>query len=189
MALSQILNHAAQAVVRLAAQFVEAPLIKGMVTAIGNEVQAIEDGVYLLLKTRDIANATGDALDQIGKLVNAPLRGSKTVARYRDRIRAQILANRSYGNSSAIYSIAPLIIPEWGNDAVISEDIACYIIGAAGVVNATEDAKDLARVLKTASSAGVRPIVLSQSVADVDAFCFENGSGQGFGDGSLVGAY
>jgi hypothetical protein len=193
MALAQILNHAALAVSRLAAQFVEAPLMKGLVTAIANEVQTVEDGLYAILLTRDVENATDATLDGIGALVGAPLRGAKTLDQYRNRIKAQILANRSYGNATVIYQIAPRIILEWAdpNVARIREDrLAGYTVEPNEErVNSAADAKDLGYLLDEVSPAGVRGIVLSQSSPDAETFCFENGPGLGFGDGNFAAAY
>lgn len=193
MALAQILNHAALAVARLAAQFAEAPLLKGLVTAISNEIQAVEDGLYAILLTRDIDNATDVTLANIGALVGAPARGSKTVAQYRNRIKAQVIANRSYGNAATVYQLAPRIISSWAGIARIREDSAGtpgYVIGPnVDAVNSTSDARDLGRLLDEVNPAGVRGIVLSQSIVDANAFCFANGPGQGFGDGAFVGAY
>lgn len=195
--LAQILNHAQLAVARLAAQFVEAPLLKGVINAIAAEVQAVENGLYGLLVTRDIDNATDQVLDDIGRLVGAPPRGAKTVPQYRNRIRAQILANRSYGNVAIIYQLSKLIISSWDvpdQPRILDNpnNRPGYTIGAeppGSVVNTIPDAKDLARILEDVNPAGVRGIVLSQSTAAAVAFSFDNGPGLGFGDGALVGAY
>jgi hypothetical protein len=198
MALEQITDHAARAVARLVGQFKESPLLKGLVTAFGNEVQNAEDGVWALLAAfRDIDVAESAVLDSIAALVGAPVRGARTDTEYRARVRVQILANKSSGAASTIYAIAKALIPEWNVDdqPQIIEDSAGlpgYTIGydpPFGVVNDTDLAIELGRVLEEANPAGVRGIVLSASIEPADQFTFDNGPGQGFGDGAFVGAY
>lgn len=195
MALAQIINHAARAVARLASQFAESPLMKGLVTAIANEVQLAEDAIFPVLAVRDIDAATSKTLDNIGLLTGTPARGSKTDTVYRRRIRAQILGNKSSGSMPTVYEIAKLVMADWWNPAAIKieEDPS----GAPGYlvlenlfdVNDTADAKDLGRILDDVSPAGVHAIVLSQTQSPATSFSFENGPGLGFGDGKFVGAY
>lgn len=193
--LAQILNHAAKAVDRLAAQFTESPLFKGMITAIGNEVQTLEDGLWGLLVTRDIDNATGQTLANIARLVGAPPQGAKTTTEFRNRIKAQVIANRSDGAPGVVYQVSKRIIPAWdvnGQPKVTEQTHATYEIHAnpkGALVNTIEQGKELARLLDDVNPAGVRGIVISQSIAASAAFSFANGPGQGFGDGAFVGAY
>jgi hypothetical protein len=194
--LQHILNHAALAVARLAAQFSDASLFKGMITALVNEVQAAEDGLYQLLLTRDIENATDAALDSIGLLLGAPVRGAQTEDQYRDRVKAQVLINKSYGTFSDVYAVGPRIVEVWataGQPKVIEDYASCaYTIGCTpvgSIVNATVDAQELAFILDDMNSAGVRGIVLSQTQSAATSFCFQHGPGLGFGAGHFVGAY
>lgn len=194
--LAQILNHAALAVSRLAAQFTEAPLLKGLITAIGNEIQNTEDGLFGILAVRDLENANDATLDHIGKLVDAPLRGAKTDAQYRARVKAQILVNKSPGNATAVYGIAPKVVLAWAvanNPKLIEDTASCgYTIGCNpenSIVNDRDQARDLGLILDDVNPAGVRGIVLSQSIAAGAAFCFANGPGLGFGAGAFVAAY
>jgi hypothetical protein len=191
----QILDHAVRAVARLAAQFSESTRLRGMIEALGDEIQTAEDGLYGVLLTRDLDNAADATLDLIGKLVGAPARGNKTDAEYRNRVKAQILANRSPGNADTAYRVSKLVMPEWdvsGQPQIIEDRIAGYTIGCTpvgSIVNDTENARDLGRILDDVNPAGVRGIVLSQTQNANLSFCFQHGPGLGFGHGAFVGAY
>lgn len=193
--LAQIFNHAAQAVSRLAAQFSESPLFKGMITAIGNEVQTVEDGLWGLLLTRDIENATDKTLDNIALLVGSPPKGARSTSQFRQRVKAQVIINRSDGAASSVYAIAKRIVASWnvtGQPKITDQPHATYEIHAQpknSIVNTTAEALELARILDDVNPAGVRGIVINQSIAASAAFSFANGPGQGFGDGAFVGAY
>lgn len=195
MSLSQIIDHAAQAVARLAAQFGESTYLRGLISAVGDEVQTLENALYELLVTRDVDTATDMTLANLGRLVGAPPQGPRSTAEFRARIKTQILANRSTGNPADIYAISKEVIADWdvaGQPKITEQTIATYEIGATPqgfVTNDTEAAKDLARILNDSSSAGVHSIVISQAQAPGFTFCFDGGVGLGFGDGGFIGAY
>lgn len=192
MALAQILDHAARAIARLAAQFAEAPLFKGLISAVAAEIQAVEDGLYGVLLTRDVESAEDATLDSIGVLVGAPARGGRNDTDYRNRIKTQILMNRSNGVGADVYAVSKRIIPQWdvsGHPRIHEDRVAGYTVGAPGIINDTDDARELGRILADMNPAGVRGVVLSQSISSTAAFCFEHGPGLGFGAGAFVGAY
>ena len=72
MALEQITDHAARAVSRLAEQFKESTLLKGLLSAVSIEIQELEDKIFELYKTRDIDGAADATLDNLGALLGAP---------------------------------------------------------------------------------------------------------------------
>ena len=196
MALTQILDHASRAVARLAFQFKESIKLQGLLVAVTAEIQAIENALYELLITRDIDAAADATLDFIGALVGAPRRGPKTDAQYRNRIRVQIKANKSNGQDSVIYAIAKLVVAAWNvaNQPRIYPDAhrGYYIKSddaVAGLVNSTAEAIELAHVLTDVNPAGLRGIVISQSITDANAFSFAGGPGLGFGAGAFTAAY
>ncbi len=204
--IDQILDHASRAVNRLAQQFKEATGLKGLLTSISSEVQAVEDALTILrLQIRDINTAEGDALDRIGNLVGAPIRGPRDDASYRARVKATIIVNKSRTVSADIYSIAKGIVDAWnvdGQPKIIEHPPACFEIGcypATELTNDDDQARELARVLNGsrtadgAKAAGVRAIVMSRpdTVATDNFFRFAGGSGPsaGFGVGKFKGAY
>lgn len=198
--ISKIVDFAAIAVGRLASEFKEAVKLQGMITALSNEAQAVENALWdLFLANRNPAVATGATLDNIGDLVGAPVRGPRDDASYRLRIAGQIAINRSSGESGSIYAIAKGLVAAWNvaNQPRIAETGAgCYTVRCdppTQLQNDTEEARELAHVLVDASSAGVRAIVFSRSdtVGGTGFFRFAGGAGpaRGFGVGALIGAY
>lgn len=201
-----IVDHAARAVARLVTQFKNATGLKGLLTSISGEVQALEDSLTMLrLQIRDIDAAESDALDKIGDLVGAPVRGPRDDASYRARIKATIIVNKSRTTAANIYTIAKGIVDAWnvdGQPIIIESQPACFTIecdGPTALTNDDEQARELARVLNGsrladgAIAAGVRAIVMSRpdTVATDDFFRFAGGSGPsaGFGVGKFRGAY
>lgn len=194
--LTLLTDYAARAVNRLAFQFKQSPLLKGMVTAIADEAQELENALYGLLVTRDVNNANDKALDNLGSLVGAPQRGAKNNTQYRNRVKVQVKANKSHGLDATIYEIAKLMVTAWnvaGQPRIYEDAHRGYYLRSdkdvAGVVSDLDEVLELARLLPEVNPAGVRAIVIHQSVEDADAFCFANGPGKGFGEGALNGAY
>jgi hypothetical protein len=202
MALGQILDHAARALARLPAQFRVAVRIRGLLTAISNEVQELENGLWGARAVRDIDLAETATLDNLGKLIDAPVRGLKTDTQYRGRIRAQILANKSNGQNEIIYGVAKQIVSTWnvtGQPQVLDDTysgaytVKGYIAPledpAETVLCSEAEARELALLLDDVSAAGVRGIVISQPQSAELSFCFAGGVGAGFETGEFVGAY
>lgn len=112
--ISKIIDHASLALGRLVSQFANSPKLTGMITAISNECQAIEDALWdVLTDFRDPTVATGTTLDNIGDLIGAPVRGPKNDTQYRNRIAGQVVINRSSGESGSIYGIAKGLVDAW----------------------------------------------------------------------------
>lgn len=86
---TQINDHAVRARARLTQQWKTSTNILALLDAISEQVQAAEDALYPLLLLTDIDTMTGDALEQIGELVNEPRNGA-TDADYRVAIRSKI---------------------------------------------------------------------------------------------------
>lgn len=135
--ISKIVDSAALAVSRLASEFKNALKLKGLITALANEAQAVEDAMWdLLLANRDPSVATGATLDNIGDLIGAPVRGLRTDVEYRLRIAAQILINKSNGQSGVIYAIAKKIVDDFdatGQPRIRETGPAQYTLGCDGV--------------------------------------------------------
>lgn len=202
MALAQIIDHAARALARLPAQLKTSVRLRGLITAVANEIQELEDALFGLLAVRDIDAAETTTLDNLGDLVDAPVRGLRSDAQYRRRIRAQILANKSDGENAVIYAVAKEIVDTWDIDdqPQIEDDShsGAYLVhgyiapgedAADTVLCTTAQARELGQLLDDMSSAGVRAIVYSQPQTAELSFCMGGGVGAGFGDGIFVGAY
>ncbi len=66
------LDHEAQAMSRLLAQFSEAPKLQGYIKALMSEANAIECAFIDVLAGRSLNTATGAQLDVIGEIVGQP---------------------------------------------------------------------------------------------------------------------
>lgn len=198
--ISKIVDSAALAVARLASQFKDSTNLNGLVSAVADECQTVEDALWeLLLANRDPGVATGVTLDKLGSLVGAPVRGPRSDEIYRNRILGQIIINRSSGESGSIYAIAKHLVTTWdasGQPRIAETGPGCYTVRCEPPTQLQNDitqARELAQVLVGASSAGVRSIVFSRSdtVGAPGFFRFAGGSGtpRGFGRGALIGAY
>lgn len=199
-----ITDHAVQAVSRLVTQFQDSPRLKGFITVLANEVQAAEDGLNAMrAQLRDYTVAADNALDNIGSLIGAPARGPRDNISYRLRIAAQILVNRSSGESASLYGIAKGIVTAWnvsGQPKIVDCVPGHATMKPVGAVrNSDAQARELAQVLNGsrenpgAAAAGVRIIVHSRpdTVAEGGFFRFAGGGGApaGFGVGNFTSAY
>lgn len=151
-----------------------------LLAAISAEVQEIEDMWLAILASNAIDVAGGDQLDQIGKLVDLP-RGGSTDADYRRRIRAKVAVNRSLGLVNDIIRIVRLVVNDAGVTVKIDQQgIAAYVAKLGALAVPTVTATDLASFLRKGTSAGVRSIVESSTVADSDAFILDGPAGLPF---------
>mgnify|MGYP006958838391 FL=1 len=178
MSLDRI-DHAASAMGRMPGYLRKQRWLE-LLAAISAEVQEIEDMWLAMLASNAIADATGDQLDQIGRLVTQP-RGGAVDADYRRRILAKVAANRSLGLVGDIIRIVRLVVDDAAVTVQVDQQgIAAYVakLGAAAVPSAT--ATDLAAFLRKGTSAGVRSIVESSTVADADAFALDGPGGLPF---------
>lgn len=196
MDITQITDHVNRALDRVVLQFKNSGLLKGLIGALSTEVQVLEDGLWGLLQAvRSVSTATGTTLEKIGALVGAPVRGTRSDAQLRNRINAQILANRGSGEAANIYAVSKLIVSAWNisGQPKITEyypgeyEIACTPRHT--IVNSDAEARELAAILADISAAGVHAIVISQQIAEASAFSFAGGTGLGFGAGDFTAAY
>lgn len=141
-----------------------------LITALANPAQALETAFQQLLTLRSLLVATGQQLDDIGKIVGL-FRNGLDDTTYRIYLLAQIATNRSHGKRSDLITIAKQILT--GTDAVVNVDSQ----GAAAVVvriltYATPPAIALVlfQFLSAAVAGGVRLILEYQT--DVDAKMF-----------------
>lgn len=151
-----------------------------LLAAVSAEVQEVEDMWLAMLASNAIDDATGDQLDQIGGLVDMPRGGSEDVD-YRRRIRAKVAVNRSLGLVNDIIRVVRLVVNDAGVAVEIDQQgIAAYVAKLGTLAVPTVTATDLASFLRKGTSAGVRSIVESSTVADTDAFILDGPAGLGF---------
>ena len=165
---------------RLPAQFQGKPRIEAILGAVLGEIQALEDAHWQLFVERRLDIATGEALDQIGRLVGEPRVGLPD-ADYRLRIRLRIHRNVSRGEPERLIRVVHELTQ---SSAVQLEE------PSPGVVRITFDGQaippELHGAMEDVAAVGVRLHLVN---APVGGFVFSKvsdpsapASGQGFSD-------
>lgn len=108
---TQITDYAAQFKADTLSQFWAAPKLQAVVGAFAAEVQRFEDFAYSVLTDRMLDAATGDVLDQIGKIPRVARLG-RTDTEYRRIIKVAIAARNSDGGAEEIIWIATQLFGE-----------------------------------------------------------------------------
>ncbi len=107
----KISNHIAKALARLAQQYKDKPRIAAVLGVFVYQVQQIEDAGYDVMIFRRLANAEGEQLDVIGRIVGQD-RESADDAEYRLRLAARIRANLSTGSAEDILTVFAILLPD-----------------------------------------------------------------------------
>lgn len=178
-------DHVTAALALLPQQFKGKAKLTGLLTALVQQTQYVEDAFYDLWLGRMVDTATGDALKRIGKIVGQVFAGEEEEL-YRRHVRARIAVNRSNGTIPDLIKVARLII---GDDATVEIRAKPYYPAAITIEIFDYPVDDdlaalLLSFLQDAASAGVRLIVESSGVAAAASFSFANGPGLGWGDGA-----
>ena len=106
-ALDPITDHEARALSRTRLQFRSSVEMLGIIAALAREVQAIEDALNGLASAirADPLTATGDALDRIGELLGAPIRGDRVDAWFKLFVETQRLTNVAFGDPDRLLTL------------------------------------------------------------------------------------
>jgi hypothetical protein len=97
-------NHVTEMLARVAQQYKSDEGFAAILTAVGTQVQEIEDAFYQVHIGYRLEDAEGDQLDVLGKIVNQPRDGA-TDEEYLPRIRARIKALLSSGSVDDLYAV------------------------------------------------------------------------------------
>lgn len=103
--MAKIDNHRDRALSLLASQFATAPRLQGVIGAIADQVQAIEDTLDDLILDRMVTQAVGAQLDRLGEIVVESRLGRADTA-YRAAIRFKIGLNASKGTPDEVMTYA-----------------------------------------------------------------------------------
>ncbi len=103
---TQITDHAERALETLLSQFSRSPHIRALTEIIGDEIQALEDWMYLQYAAMILDTAVGVQLDQLGAKVGSVTRLGRTDAEFRRIIEVVIAAKQSDGGADQIIDIA-----------------------------------------------------------------------------------
>jgi hypothetical protein len=105
VSLEHVTEHEAEALARLALQYVGKPRLEALLRSYVGQVQALEDALWQLATLRSVDTAEGWFLDALGAIVGAERHGLND-ADYRAIVRATIRANVSDGGVEDIYAVA-----------------------------------------------------------------------------------
>lgn len=139
-------------------QFQDSPRLKALLGIYLKQIQEIEDALWLELQQRDINQAAGIYLDQIGNLIGQPRSGLLDLA-YRDLLRARIAANRSKGTSADIIDVIQAL---FGNVGMLSEDYPAKVIYDTDALVSTYDLDTVFQVLRASVSSGIQFMLIYQ---------------------------
>jgi hypothetical protein len=116
VAIGSALEHSANIANRglgnLIEKFQGKPRIAWLLVTLLDQVQEWEDALWDIYVLRNLEDATGDLLDQLGGIVGESRRG-RTDDEYRRFIGVRILSNRSDGQIEDLYTILRAIWPDF----------------------------------------------------------------------------
>jgi len=172
-------DHVARAKVRLAYRF-QKPRILGFVEALVKPIQNFENVAWQVFAERNVDNAVGVQLDQIGEKVGQPRLGYLDDA-YRRLIRARISANKSNGTVNDLIRISNLVIDDPAASIVVTQFFPASVRVFVDGLALDEDTADiLIGFLRKAVAAGVRVTLEYLTAAPSASFGFAGLGGPGF---------
>ena len=156
--LELIPDHPDRGVARLPQQFRDpdgSRRLRALVCACLEGIQQMEETIFALLVDRTLDAARGAQLDQWGDLVGEQRGAVANDDRYRQLIRARILANTSRGTTDEIIRIVQLVTEdsEVEESAVYPATFIVYILRDAFVPDVV--GRRLQRLIEDAKGAGV----------------------------------
>lgn len=185
--ITQIDDHGARMVSRLAEQYKGKPLIEALLATIAPQVQQVEDMLFgVLLGYRLEASASGEQLDVLGRVVGQD-REAADDAEYRLRIAARIRANVSTGSAESIYRVFSILLPAPDNTLAITPHYpASFVLDVFGAIDPTLVSL-YSRFLADSKAAGVGGAGIYTSATDATTFTFSavgdpDDADLGFGD-------
>jgi hypothetical protein len=179
MAITYTTDHVAQALARLAEQY-KGTELETLISAFAKQAQLAEDGTFPLLTDTTVDVGVGEQLDVLGRVVGEP-RKSRDDATYRLWIKARIRAQLSTGTvPDLIQTIAGVIAGT--TPRVEPQYPATVCVTAEGAALSAALVPEVVALLKEIKAAGVRMLFAYSTLPPAQTFCFDGGSGAGFGD-------
>lgn len=182
MATSRITDHVEQALARLAQQYKDKPLIAGMIEALADQFQDLDDAAwqlatecYLYTDAEIGGGATvyyeaeGEQLDVLGVILGEA-REALSDADYRLTLRAKVKLNHSSGTTENLLAIFHALIPTLALGEVITVTTwpPAYVTLTVPVVITAAEALIYRRFLREGRAAGVQGLLLWQESADAN---------------------
>lgn len=186
---AQDTTHVADAQAQLLVQYKQSPNMLGLIAAIAGRAQILENALYAVMTLRSLATASGQQLDNLGKIVGlarASVLGGNVDAVYAAWMRAQILVNASAGSAPNLIAIV-LADGDSGTIPTVfdSGPMSC-IVGIGGV--ATSNPVALSAALQQARAAGIHLVTYYLATTTALSFTYDGTSAQAFDAGLYAGA-
>jgi len=186
---AQDTTHVADAQAQLLVQYKQSPNMLGLIAAIAGRAQILENALYAVMTLRSLATASGQQLDNLGKIVGlarASVLGGNVDAVYAAWMRAQILVNASAGSAPNLIAIV-LADGDLGAIPTVfdSGPMSC-IVSIGGV--ATSNPVALSAALQQARAAGIHLVTYYLATTTALSFTYDGTSAQAFDAGLYAGA-
>lgn len=176
----QILDHIILAKKRLISQYKQKPRLEGLVEALVQDIQNLENTAVQLNTERGLDTAVGEQLDGIGQIVGLERETGQSDDDYRTLIKAKIGINLSQGEPERMIQIYKVLT---GADLVLLQELFPGAVAISSEVDpgSQEEVDRLIRIMESMAPAGVRVDFLGIFDAD-EAFAFDGDlPGLGFG--------
>lgn len=183
-----ILTHVDDAMSRLLEQYKGKSGISGIISAMGEQFQDMEDTIFSLVLGREIATAIGAQLDLLGTIVNLAREPGQSDDRYRVLLYVKIGQNTSQGTPEKLISVYKLLT---GADVVFYRNLtrASVTLSVDRNVDPDNNPDDVAFLytnVENVVAGGVRIDYLICFSPNDDSFAFAgsnpNAAGLGFGN-------
>lgn len=183
MALTEKLNHVAEALDNLVQQFKGSGNLALFITSWVNEVQELEGMWFDLLQNRWIVTAIGAQLDGVGSIVGEA-RGGRSDDDYRTAIIARVGINVGSGTPEEIITYVTTVTDN--GDVVLTEFFPASLTVRAVTALTTAEATIIGNLLKEIKSAGVKIDFIYGVSPESELKKFDT-AGQGFDQGKFAG--
>lgn len=184
MLATEITNHTQQALNRLMEQYRDLPRMTGVITALVDQIQDLEDAVFSLDQGRQLMFAVGQQLDNIGIIIGLQRNGLSDME-YLIFLLGTIAENYS---DTTIETILGIVQSLFGSSTVTLQELFPAAVGI-GVGSPTVDPSlypVIFNIVQNSLGAGI-----ALGFVDIydagDQFCFEGGTGKGFDDFNTPG--
>lgn len=166
MSITHITDHLKQGLDRLISQYKGKPRIEGWIKSSIDEIQYVEDVLQDIINSRLVDVATGVRLTILGNLV-----GQKRLTDdddgQRKFVMARIAANRSVGQASSVQKVISILD---SNPAYHDLYPATIIIELRDSFPSLKIRKEIARMIKYASPAGVAVVVIDVNLNETNDY-------------------
>ena len=181
--------HVAEAQARLVSQYQGQSNFLGLVAVLAARAQLVENALWAVLTTRALSSASGQQLDNLGKVVGlarSSVPGGNVDAVYATWLRVQILVNASSGTAPNLIAIVQAVADVGATVQVMDSGTASVVVRVGAVALSQPSA--LAAALQLARAAGVH-LVMEYLATDASAsFVLDGTSVQALDFGLFAGA-